>query len=231
MKADPWLTTAIGDKTMRVPNHFIDCRTVLLRRGALVAAGALLAACAGPGPAPEVRNTTVYFVRHAEPNFKDPDRPLNDKGRARAEKLVAHFAGTPITHLYASHTDRTRDTVMPLAKARGEPVKQFPPVGSDLDGKIVSNRTGGSVAIKPLISAVRSLPVGSTAVVAGNSGNLYPVIAGLGVRVDASCTKQSNDCVPCAARKCFPRKEFDNVWKLTFTREGSPALSRTTYGD
>jgi ABC-type oligopeptide transport system substrate-binding subunit len=76
-------------------------RAGVLRLGALFATSALLAACAGTGSAPEAQNTTVYFVRHADPNLKDPDRPLNEKGRARAERLVAHFAGVPVTHVSA----------------------------------------------------------------------------------------------------------------------------------
>lgn len=78
----------------------------------------------------------------------------------------------PSTHIYASHTNRTRDTVTPLAKARGKPVEQFPRVGSELDGKIVDNRTAGNAAIMPLIAAVRSLP--DTHVKEGKSHSMEP---------------------------------------------------------
>ena len=192
---------------------------------------ALLGGCAGISGAPQGETTTIYFLRHAEPDFKDPDRPLTDKGRARAEKLVAHFAGMPITHIYASHTDRTRDTVTPLAKVRGITVKQFPPVGSELDGKIVGNRTSGAAAIKPLIAALKALPAGSTVVVAANTENLYPVLAGIGAPINPVCTAERSDCLPCATRKCFDGKKFNNVWKLMLSRDGRAALSRTTYGD
>ena len=216
---------------MRTLIHFKTPRATLSRLGALFAAATLLGACAGSGGAPEAETTTIYFLRHAEPNFKNPELPLNDKGRARAEKLVAHFAGTPITHVYASHTNRTRDTVTPLAKARDIAVRQFPPISSELNGKIVGNRTGGTAAIKPLIAALKALPAGSTAVVAGNSGNLYPVLAGIGAPVNSACTADRTDCLPCATRKCFDGKKFNNVWKLAWSRDGRAALSRTTYGD
>ena len=216
---------------MRTPIQLINRRAPLLRFGVLVATAVLLGACAGVGGAPEAETTTIYFLRHAEPNFKDPELPLNDKGRARAEKLVAHFASVPITHVYASHTDRTRDTVTPLAKARDVAVRQFPPISSELNGKIVGNRTGGTAAIKPLIAALKALPAGSTAVVAGNSGNLYPVLAGIGAPVNPVCAADRSDCLPCATRKCFDGKKFNNVWKLTLSRDGQATLSRTTYGD
>lgn len=196
-----------------------------------VVTSTFLGGCAGIGGAPEAETTTIYFLRHAEPDFKDPDRPLTDKGRARAAKLVAHFAGGPITHVYATHTNRTRDTVTPLAKARGLQVKQFPPIGSDVGGAIVGNRTNGAVAIKPLIAALKALPAGSTALVAANSENLYPVLAGIGAPVSTACTPDRGDCLPCATRKCFDEKSFNNVWKLTLPRDGQARLSRTTYGD
>jgi len=216
---------------MQAPINCTNRRAALLRFGALFAAATLLGACAGIGGAPEAEKTTVYVLRHAEPNFKNPELPLTNQGRARAEKLVAFLAGIPIAHVYATHTDRTRDTVTPLARARGLQVKQFPPIGSELDGKIVGNRTSGAVAIKPLIAALKSLQAGSTAVVAGNSGNLYPVLAGIGAPVNSACTAERSDCLPCATRKCFDGKRFNNVWKLTLGRDGQATLSRTTYGD
>jgi len=224
---------------MRTLIHFINPRATLSRLGALLAAAALLGACVGIGSAPEAETTTIYFLRHAEPDFKDPDRPLNHKGRARAEKLVAHFAGTPITHVYASHTDRTRDTVTPLAQARGIAVRQFPPIGNELDGKIVGNRTDETAAIKPLIAALKALPSGSTAVVAGNGANLYPVLGGMGAPANSACTVDRSDCLPCFTRKSgvciingrgFDGKKFDSVWRLTLPRDAQATLSRTTYG-
>lgn len=214
---------------MRNPNHSTNYQGGLLRLGALLVAGALLAACAGPGAAPEAQNTTIYFVRHGEPNFKDSERPLLPEGHARAQRWVAYFKDVPVTHVYATHTDRTRDTVLPLATARGMKVVQFPPVGSELGGKIVVNSTSGSVATKPMVTALRALPPGSTAVVAGNSGNLYPIMAGLGVKSSTACTAERTDCLPCVTRKCFDGKRFDQVWKVVIERDGKVTLSRTSY--
>ena len=216
---------------MRPRIQRISQRTALPCVGAVAVAAVLLNACAGLDSTPQGKTTTIYVLRHAEPDFKDPDRPLTDKGRARAEKLVAHFARIPITHVYSTHTDRTRDTVAPLARARGLAIKQFPPIGRELDGKIVGNRTSGAAAIKPLIAALKALPASSTAVVAANSENLYPVLAGIGAPVNPACTAERSDCLPCATRKCFDETKFNNVWKLTLGRDGQATLSRTTYGD
>jgi hypothetical protein len=67
--------------------------------------------------------------------------------------------------------------------------------------------------------------------VAGNGGNLYGIMAGLGVSVDSSCTPESRDCIPCAERECFPVKQFNNIWKVTLTRDGRATMQRSTYGD
>lgn len=58
-----------------------------------------------------VEESKYYFLRHAEINKKNPDKPLTNKGNKRAESLVQHFNGN-ITHIYATHTYRTYNTVM-----------------------------------------------------------------------------------------------------------------------
>ena len=60
--------------------------------------------------------TTFYFVRHAEIDKQNADKPLNNKGIQRADALVEYMKQNHITHIYASHTDRTRDTVGHLAQ-------------------------------------------------------------------------------------------------------------------
>lgn len=180
--------------------------------------------------------TQINFLRHAEIDKKNPDKPLTAKGRERAAALVKHFEGIKITHIYASHTDRTRDTVLPLAKAQGLKVQQFPTPGSTVGGEVVTNRSKGKVAIKPLIDALKKVPEGSTVVVGGNSGNLYAIMAGLGVRVatkENPCGKDDMSCLPCADKSCFPKKEFNNLWLVipAATPSGHATMSRSEYGD
>lgn len=177
--------------------------------------------------------TTFYFVRHAEINKENIDKPLNTKGKQRAEVLVEYLKQNHITHIYATHTDRTRDTVSPLSKTLGLSITQMPKPGSSINGKITSNRSKGKIAIKPLISSLSSVPKGSSVVVAANSGNIFGVMAGLGVPVvgnDAICSSEPSKCLPCNTKKCFPKKEFNNVWVITIDGNGRTNLARSTYG-
>jgi len=89
-----------------------------LRFAVLLTVPLLLNACAATKTVSEGGTTTVYFLRHAEQDPKDPDRPLTDRGRARAGSLVVHLAAVPITHVYASHTDRTRAKMLRREKLR-----------------------------------------------------------------------------------------------------------------
>ena len=183
---------------------------------------------------PLSEQTTFYFVRHAEIDKQNADKPLNSKGLQRAEALVDYLKQNQITHIYASHTDRTRDTVKPLSNSLGISIVQSPKPGSTINGEIVNNRTKGKIAIKPLISTLSRVPKGSSVVVAANSGNLFGIMAGLGVPVvgeNAICSSKPSKCLPCKAKKCFPKKEFNNVWIVTIDGNGKANLARTTYGN
>ncbi len=125
----------------------------------------------------------IYLVRHAEVNKKDPEKMLTEAGRDRAEALAQRLSTVDLTHVFSSHTLRTRDTVTPTAEAAGLEVQQFPTLGSTLGGNVVDNRTSGKVAIEPLLNELQQVPEGSTVLVGGNSGNLYAIMAGLGVCV------------------------------------------------
>jgi hypothetical protein len=180
--------------------------------------------------------TRIYLVRHAEFNKKDPEKMLTEAGRARAATLAKRLEGVQVAHVFSSHTLRARDTVAPSAEAHGLEVQQFPPLGSTVGGKVVDNRTSGKVAIKPLLKALQQVAKGSTVVVGGNSGNLYAIMAGLGVRVatkENPCGKDDMSCLPCADKSCFPKKEFNNLWLVipAATPSGHATMSRSEYGD
>ena len=70
-------------------------------------------------------DTTIWFVRHAQPDFTlhdDAARFLTGKGYADSKKVTAFFAGMPIDRIYASPFRRAVDTVRDLADARNLPV-------------------------------------------------------------------------------------------------------------
>ncbi|MBP2624131.1 histidine phosphatase family protein [Streptococcus oricebi] len=65
--------------------------------------------------------TTVYFVRHAEPNYNNHDdasRELSRRGLQDAQKLVNFFSNIIIDNFYSSPYKRAIDTIQPLAQAR-----------------------------------------------------------------------------------------------------------------
>ena len=67
----------------------------------------------------------ILLVRHAAPVpasewlGPDEDRPLSPRGLRSAEGLVLHLSAQPITRILSSPRRRCRDTVAPLAAARG----------------------------------------------------------------------------------------------------------------
>lgn len=66
--------------------------------------------------------TTVYFVRHAEPDYTVHDdmmRPLTERGLKDARGLIDFFAGLQIHKVLSSPFKRAFDTVEPMALDRG----------------------------------------------------------------------------------------------------------------
>lgn len=76
----------------------------------------------------EAGTTRVYLVRHARsapsPELDLADYPLAPEGRAQAEALVEQLAGLVVDQVHASPWPRARDTVAPLAAARGLEVRE-----------------------------------------------------------------------------------------------------------
>ena len=167
----------------------------------------------------------IYVVRHPE-NEAAPADPnaihLTDAGRQRAALLVPALEGVRVSHLFASHTVRTREALEPLARARSLPIVQLPAPGSRWKGEPVTDQLSRREAIDPVASALLALPAGSTAVVGLNSENIFAVLNRLGVSVAASgetCAAGA-PCVPCLNNTCFPRA-FDRLWYIAF-HAGTP---------
>jgi len=175
--------------------------------------------------------TKYHFIRHAEIDSSTPDKFLNEQGKRRAQALVTNFQGQNISQIYATHTDRTFDTVEPLAEERDISIQQVPQQGQIIDGKSVTNRSSGKVAIKPMIEALKQVEQGSFVIVAANSGNMFAIMSGIGVPVkgEAACI-DSDNCLPCKTKKCFPKKEFNNVWTVTVSSDGELSLQNSKYG-
>jgi hypothetical protein len=159
----------------------------------------------------------IYFLRHANVDFSDPDKPLIEKGRQRAKVLAQYLDAIKVTHIFVTNYYRTYDTARPLAEAKGIEVVQIPKIGSYINGMEVTNRSRGNTAIAPMLKALKSLPDGSIAVVIANSGNLFPIMSQYGVTQ-----------LPCNSKKCFPKKEFNNIWIVT-SNNGAVTLQTQKY--
>lgn len=106
---------------------------------------------------------TVLVLRHAEKALEPAADPsLDERGRARAERLAALLRHSGVTHLFATEFQRTQETVRPLGGAVGANVT------------VVNSRQG-----RALLSALDNLPRNSVAVVAGHSNTVPEIVAAL----------------------------------------------------
>ncbi len=167
----------------------------------------------------------IYVVRHPETESAPADLKaihLSDIGRRRAALLVPTFADILVSHLFASHTVRARETLEGLARERSLSIVQLPTPGSSRNGQVVNDQMSRREAIEPIADALRALAPGSVAVVGLNSESIFAVLNRLGVPVAASGQNCAVGqlCVPCLNNTCFP-PAFDRLWYLAI-RPGTP---------
>jgi broad specificity phosphatase PhoE len=72
-------------------------------------------------------------------NFNLP--ALTTAGLQRADLLVHTLRGVKFTHVFSSHTTRSRQAVEKIAATHSLPVVQLPAPGSLFDGKPVTDQT------------------------------------------------------------------------------------------
>lgn len=171
----------------------------------------------------------LYLVRHTEVDYPpvDPDfMYLSEVGHARAALLVPTLEKVSISHLFASHTIRSRQTLEPLAKDRGLPIVQLPQPGSRWKGDVVTDQLSRREPIEPIAQALLELPAGSTAVVSLNSENIFAILHRLGVPVapKGEACAVGEMCVPCLSNDCFP-PVYDRLWYVALTpAKADPAV-------
>lgn len=80
----------------------------------------------------------LLLVRHASAGDRaqwvgdDRKRPLDKRGRKRADELVAQLAAYPVEAILSSPAHRCVETVEPLARARGLEIELHPELGEEL---------------------------------------------------------------------------------------------------
>ncbi|PCC68903.1 Histidine phosphatase superfamily (branch 1) [Nannocystis exedens] len=142
-------------------------------------------------PAVPVALTTAIFVRHGEKAADDPRDPsLSPAGEARAQALADLLARAGVTHLFASEYRRTQATLRPLADA------------SDLQITVLP-----AAAPQELVAALRALPAGAVAVVAGHSNTVPALIGALGGQV--------RDTVDAGGQPALPDGAYDRLFFVT----------------
>jgi broad specificity phosphatase PhoE len=74
------------------------------------------------------------IIRHAEKDttvkgsqMMQADPPLNTKGQARAQSLIAKFKKYKISKIYSTNYNRTKSTAQPLANANGLSINEYDP--------------------------------------------------------------------------------------------------------
>ena len=95
--------------------------------------------------------TTVYIVRHAEKDMKDPankDPALSLDGQDRAKDLAALLLPQRILAVYSTPYKRTMQTAEPTAYGHGVKTQTYDPSDpAALAATVLRNHKGGSVVI------------------------------------------------------------------------------------
>ena len=221
-------------------------------------------AVASPAVFLEGGDTIVYFTRHADDMINpaacsgDPEDPccqevLNPLGELRALLLAEWFAGeriTPeLTHIFATHKIRTRQTIQYIAEEAAldgsgdanpdDGIRQVPSRidSGNPESGFVEECTPGFESSKstrqPMLDAILDVHQSdgeSTILVAGHSPQLYWVMRNLGI----DTTDETNFPKRCAGEDGAPPCEdidanervsgFDNLWIVILFEEGGAAL-------
>lgn len=148
--------------------------------------------------------TAIFLVRHAEKatEANEPTVPLSAAGRARAERLATLLANAGVSGIYATETDRARQTAEPLARARKLEIHGYAP--RDAEGK---------PAPRLVIDRIKKDAPSGTVLVVGHSNTVPEILAALGYTEKVE----------------IPSTQFDDLF-LVVPREGAaPTVLRLKY--
>jgi phosphohistidine phosphatase SixA len=139
---------------------------------------------------------TVFLVRHAEKasDSNEPGVPLSAAGRARAEKLAEVLRDAGVDAIYATETDRARQTAEPLARARKLEIRTYAP--RDAQGK---------PAPQMVVDRLKKDAPAGRALVVGHSNTVPEILTALGH----------------AEKIEIPTSQFDDLFVI-LPREGAP---------
>lgn len=92
--------------------------------------------------------TTVILVRHGEKSTDDPKDPeLSEVGKQRAQQLAKVLKETKVDAIYATPYKRTRNTVTPLAEAKGLTVQDYSATRKEELDAMLQKFSGGTIVV------------------------------------------------------------------------------------
>lgn len=146
----------------------------------------------------------IILVRHAEKatDANEPGVPLSEAGQARAARLAQLLAGAGITAIYATETDRARQTAEPLARERKLDVRTYSPRDS-----------AGKLAPQLLVDRLKKDDAGGVVLVVGHQNTVPDLLAALGH----------------AEKVEIGEKQFDDLFIVVPKAGGPPAVLRLKY--
>jgi len=151
---------------------------------------------------PAAAQKAVFVVRHAE-KISEQDQKLSEAGHARASRLASMLADSGISAIYATDTERARDTAGPLARKLGLKVSTY-----DTGAKM-----SGAVDARPFVAALRQDHANEVVLVVGHSNTIPDLLSAFG----------------CTEKISLAADEYDDIFVVVPKREGGATLVRLRY--
>jgi phosphohistidine phosphatase SixA len=127
----------------------------------------------------------IILVRHAEKalDANEASVPLSEAGRARAARLAQMLAVSGVTAIYATDTERARQTAEPLARASKLEIRTYSP-----------RDAAGKLAPQLLLGRLKKDDPSGIVLVVGHQNTVPDLLAALGYgeKIDIA-DKQSDD--------------------------------------
>jgi phosphohistidine phosphatase SixA len=113
----------------------------------------------------------IILVRHAEKaaDANEATVPLSAEGRERAERLARMLANAGVTAIYATETDRAKQTAEPLARALKLDVRTYSP-----------RDASGALAPQIVLEKIRKEDVNGVVLVVGHQNTVPNILEALG---------------------------------------------------
>ncbi|MGE5415020.1 MAG: SixA phosphatase family protein [Syntrophomonadaceae bacterium] len=144
----------------------------------------------------------VFVVRHGE-KTSDSKELLTEAGRDRARRLAALLKDTGVTAIYSTDTERTRDTVQPLADALGVKVALYD-TGASMAGRVDA---------QPFVERLRREHPRDVVLIVGHSNTIPNLLETLG----------------CEEKVTLASNEYDNLFVVVPRAGGTATLLRLRY--